>query len=114
MDEVAVNEENNDYISNLISYVTEHNITIYDYYIDVADKYINHKEDELQEFEHSNPFIKGQEIELLTTSDDQMISLYFATSISRVIELNVQNIDNYRDLFVDNVEVYNDSIAHSR
>ena len=114
VDEVVVNEENNDYISNLISYVTEHNITIYDYYLDVADKYLNHKEDELQEFEHSNPFIKGQEIELLTTSDDQMISLYFATSLSRVIELNVQNVDNYRDLFVDNVEVYNDSIAHSR
>lgn len=112
--EVVTNEENTNYIANLLNYVTEHNITIYDYYLDVADKYINHKEDELQEFEHSNPFIKGQEIELLTTSDDQMISLYFATSLSRVIELNVQNIDNYRDLFVDNVEVYNDSIAHSR
>ena len=105
---------NTSYLQRLINYVREQNTTIYDYYVFVADCYRNNETNRLQSFERENPFIKDEDIRLLTESTDNRMPLFFASSLSKVVENNLsQNeLQQINNLFVDTVERYNEEVGY--
>ena len=105
---------NNSYLENLMQYINHSHITIYDYYVSVADHYRNHDEDNLPAFEHNNPFITDIDLQNLIQSDDNRMPLFFAGSLSKVVERNLsqrQMIEN-QIVFEDPVEKYNEEVGY--
>ena len=105
---------NTSYLQRLTDYVREQNITIYDYYVNVADCYRNNERDRLQSFERDNPFIKEEDINLLIESNDNRMPLFFASSLSKLVENNLSQdeLQQMNDLFVDTVERYNEEVGY--
>lgn len=81
-----------EYINILLNYVNENHITIEDYYRNLALSYINDKEPVVEEFERRNPFLTEEDIERLVTSEDSQMPNYFANTMSRVIQLNLEEM----------------------
>ena len=76
-----------EYIEELIKYTNRMGISIYDYYNNLGNKYRNNEE--IEEFERKNPFLtKDNDIKRLIESNDNRITDFFATTMTRVIELN--------------------------
>ena len=81
-----------EYINILLNYVNENHITIEDYYRNLALSYIHDKEPVIEEFERRNPFLTEEDIERLVTSKDSQMPNYFANTMSRVIQLNLEEM----------------------
>lgn len=81
-----------EYINILLNYVNENHITIEDYYRNLALSYIHDKEPVIEEFERRNPFLTEEDIERLVTSEDSQMPNYFANTMSRVIQLNLEEM----------------------
>ncbi len=81
-----------EYINILLNYVNENHITIEDYYRNLALSYIHDKEPVIEEFERRNPFLTEEDIERLVTSEDSQMPNCFANTMSRVIQLNLEEI----------------------
>ena len=81
-----------EYINILLNYVNENHITIEDYYRNLALSYIHDKEPVIEEFERRNPFLTEEDMERLVTSEDSQMPNYFANTMSRVIQLNLEEI----------------------
>ncbi len=77
------------YLETLLKHVEDSNITIYDYYVEVADHYRNNEEGLIPDFEKNNPFIRVEDLKLLVDSKDERISLYFAMTLSKTVEKNL-------------------------
>ncbi len=82
------------YIKKLLDYVKEHNISIYHYYVDLANHYREDKDFVPEEFELHNPFLKEEDYENLIQSKEERISQYFASAMRRVIDFHLAE---YRD-----------------
>ena len=96
-------ETNEDYINALIQYTTENNISIFHYYVDLGNNYRNNNNYEPSGFEKNNPFIKEEDIRLLRQSNEKHIELFFAKTMSKVIELNMPK--NIQELFIDEQQI---------
>ena len=81
-----------EYINILLNYVNENHITIEDYYRNLALSYIHDKEPVIEDFERRNPFLTEEDIERLVTSEDSQMLNYFANTMSRVIQLNLEEM----------------------
>jgi len=106
-------ETNENYLNAVIQYTRSQNISLYDYYVNVAEQYRTHNENSLPAFERTNPFISEQDIQLLTESEDQNMSLYFASALSQIIERNLprDRVEELQSLFDDPTEKYNEHIV---
>ena len=101
------------YLETLLQYVNNNNTTIYDYYVEVANHYRRHEESSIPEFERDNPFVNDEELILLIDSDDVRMPLYFAGTLSKVVEKNLPQyiVDQSKHVFVDPVEKYSEEVG---
>lgn len=103
IDSNTIAKEN--YIINLLQYIEENNISIFHYYLELANNYRQNPNYQPLEFEQNNPFIITNDLTLLRQSKEKYISLYFARSLAKVIELNKPKfiLANQEELF-SNIE----------
>ncbi len=103
-----------EYIINLQEYLKDNNMTIKEYYYQLGTEYRNNHSYVPPEFERNNPFLKVEDLNLLLESKDDRITEFFANSMSRVIELNLESMEekiinnNSQDENLSKVLVYND------
>lgn len=83
-----------EYINELLNYVNENHITLDEYYRNLALSYIHDKEPVIEDFERRNPFLTQEDIDRLTSSNDSQMPNYFASTMSRVIQLNLEEMLN--------------------
>ena len=100
------------YIENLLAYVKEHQLTVYDYYVQVGDAYEN--QEEVPSFEIDNPFVTEEDKKMLVNPEDPRMSLFFASSLTKVIEKNLSanRQQELQDMLGDPVERYNEEVGY--
>ena len=77
------------YIRQLLRYTEANGMSIYDYYCRVGECHRSKQLGSIPSFEKTNPFLNGQDIRMLLESKDEKIVEYFAGSMSKVIQLNL-------------------------
>ena len=77
-----------EYINNLRNYCQNNNITIYEYYQKLAFMLRAGRIYSRTEWERENPFLTKEDIEKLIHNNDRRMPQYFASVMTKVIELN--------------------------
>ena len=83
--------EINHYMELLLGYVLENNMTFYDYYLIVANKYRSNKKKEIPSCEEFNPFVKEKDIKQLIESKNDNEAEIFASELAKVVESSLIN-----------------------
>jgi len=82
------------YIENLYNYVNKNDITIEEYYRELADNYRKSRFSLIEDFEKDNPFITSEDFLKLTSSNDENMNKYFSNKMTKVIQANVLDLLN--------------------
>ena len=85
------------YISALLKYLMDNEITIDDYYRQLANEYRNNLELTAREVERLNPFLTAEDIRLLIESNDENIIEYFTSAMRKIVELNLEMLKEKQD-----------------
>ena len=81
--------EVNHYLEQALQYIVDHNITIGEYYLMVANNYRNHKNN--LDFEKINPFVKEKDIITLVESNNKDEATIFADALTKTVEKHLLN-----------------------
>ena len=81
------------YINALMEYIKDNDMALNDYFTMVGEKLRAGDTSSLPEFEAKNPFLTPEDITKLIDSDEERIVEYFASTMTRVIELNLEQLD---------------------
>ena len=82
------------YIENLYNYVNKNDITIEEYYRELADNYRKSRFSLIEDFEKDNSFITSEDFLKLTSSNDENMNKYFSNKMTKVIQANVLDLLN--------------------
>ena len=74
------------YIKNLLNYVSENNISIYKYYVELAKHYREDPDFVPEEFERRNPFLTEEHYKALREGTEERLPQYFAVLMRDEIE----------------------------
>ena len=91
------------YIKDLLAYIKEKGISLNEYFLEVGEKLINRDYAGIPEIERINPFLTQENWTKFFYYGDPRIVEVFASSMTKVVELNImemtdsQNIDNHND-----------------
>lgn len=82
------------YIRSLLAYIQENEMSLEDYYRSFAIMLRKGDLNSLPSFEQYNPFLNEDDLRRLLDEEDERIVDYFANTMARVIELNLENMNN--------------------
>ena len=92
-----VEEENlsarQSYVNALMEYIRENGMTLNEYYTMLGESLLSGDLSRVPEFERKNPFLTQDDINRLLDSDEDRIVEYFANAMTRVIELNLEQME---------------------
>ena len=81
-----------DYIKEVLKFISEKNINLMDYYRNVGSQHRVGEADKLPYFELRNPFLDEHDIKLLKDRKDDKIVEYFARAMFKVVNINIERI----------------------
>ena len=82
------------YIRALLTYIQENEMSLEDYYRSLAIMLRKGDLNSIPSFEQYNPFLNEDDLRRLLDEEDERIVDYFANTMARVIELNLENMNN--------------------
>ena len=82
------------YIRSLLTYIQENEMSLEDYYRSLAIMLRKGDLNSIPSFEQYNPFLNEDDLRRLLDEEDERIVEYFANTMARVIELNLENMNN--------------------
>ena len=97
-DEELEREIQEAYIKLLMSYINKKGISLEEYYRLLATKLRSGDVYSIPRFEGINPFLSEDDIKRLLDEKDERIVDYFAHTMSRVIELNLENVNDLNNI----------------
>ena len=97
-DEELEREIQEAYIKLLMSYIKKKDISLEEYYRLLATKLRSGDVYSIPRFEGINPFLSEDDIKRLLDEKDERIVDYFAHTMSRVIELNLENVNDLNNI----------------
>lgn len=81
------------YVNALMKYIRENGMTLNDYFTMLGESLLSGDLSRVPEFERKNPFLTQDDINRLLDSDEDRIVEYFANAMTRVIELNLEQME---------------------
>ena len=93
LDEEETLSARQSYINALMEYIKDNDMTLNEYYTMLGESLLSGDLSRVPEFERKNPFLTQDDINRLLDSDEDRIVEYFANAMTRVIELNLEQME---------------------